>query len=161
MRPEETPFCTLKGLSEFSKSMSDLSKKLLTVHNLTIKDKAKEDKLDFWGKSEPNHFVYYGRHFLINDKYDFWIGLDIKPENITVVIDFDKDNNKTITGQIQEITDKLKKPKNKDGTYFHILNEKIVYLDDKHFEQFCNNLNSHILVNFIAEIFKELGFILK
>jgi len=157
MKLEQTPFCTALGLLDFSKALTELCQKLLTVHNLNIKDNAKEDKLEFWGKSKSYYSFCYGRHILINDQYDFWIGLDMTPDKVTVVICFTAKNNKTG----QDITDKLEGLKNKTGTYFLIPKENTVSLKDDYFERFCESLSSQILVNFAAEVFKELGIILK
>jgi hypothetical protein len=88
MTLEQTPFCTAQGLLNFSKALTELYQKLLTVHNLNIKDKAQEDKLEFSGTSEG--FFVFGRHFIVDDQYDFWIGLHMTSAQVTVTIEFVK-----------------------------------------------------------------------
>jgi len=154
MKLEQTPFCTLEGLSEFSKVLTELRQKLLTVHNLNIKDNAKEDKLEFSGSSDIS--MFYGRHFFINDLYDFWIGLDINSMKITFIIQFFQENSKKTN--IDEMNEKIKRINNSSA--YNISQNKI-FLDDDIFLRFCENFSIQILLNFTADVFKELDIILK
>lgn len=157
MKLEQTPFCVATGLLGFSKALEELCQKLVTVHNLDIKDNAKEDKLEFWGESKSCYAVCYGRHFHINNQYDCWIGLDMTPDKVTVSIYFTTKDDQTG----QDITDKLKGLKNKAVIYFHMQKDHTVSLKDDYFERFCESFSNQILVNFTAEVFKELEIILK
>ena len=149
MTLEQTPFCTVLGLLDFSKSIKDLYQKLLTTYNFSIRDNAQEDKLEFWGSSESCHAVCYGRHFLYNDQYDLWIGLDIVPEKVTVTIRLDGINNKKNTVCLEEL-------KCKKGKYFDTAKENEVSLNGDCFERFCESLSSQILTNFAAEVLRAV-----
>jgi len=155
MTLEQTPFCTVNGLLDFSKSMKDLYQKLLTVHNFNIKDNAQEDKLEFWADKKPppaSSNVCFGRHFLFNEHYDLWIGLDITPVKVTVTIWTDNKNSKKTAGCLEGL-------KNKNGKYFDTQTEKEVSLKDEYFERFCEDLSSQILVNFAAEVLKAVKWL--